>query len=105
MASWVIREGSVGIERSAYLENQDGDPLDLTGLTATLKVWTDDPDNPILTTLMTVIEPLLGFVKWTISVSDSAKLPAGTYLAEIELTSPGYIDSTDSFIISVKPSP
>jgi hypothetical protein len=96
--------GDVGVTKTLNVINYDGSVKDLTGLSATLKVWDGDPAQPLLTRAIFVLTPPnAGQAQWEVSSSDIAALPISyTGLkASIQFTATGYQDHTDPFTLVV----
>lgn len=104
-ALWTIYKGDIGIILQATINTVAGVVKDLTGLTATLKVWTgNNPATLIINEAITVAAPATnGIVQWTVSSADQTALDVNLagYNAQIVLTASGYQSHTNVFTIRV----
>ncbi len=85
----VLKVGDTGPSFRAMLLDEDGNPVNLTGFTADLRVRLPGADAPKVDTALTIFDAERGIVEydWTSSDTDEA----GLYKAEVEAT-----DGTDT---------
>jgi hypothetical protein len=105
MDTLVVKKGNKGDPLSFSITNDDGTVKDLTGLTATFKVWSPgDPETLIVTSACTTgANPALGICTYTPGATDFT-VNNIRYEAEIELTETGVIINTISYRIVVQES-
>jgi len=107
LPSWTVYSNDVGVLKQQTIVDSAGNMRDLTGLTATLKVYKpgfNDSSYQYLSVAITVNSPpSAGVVQWTVATADMNKLPVGRYMAQIALTSSGYEEHSKSFMFYVKP--
>ena len=112
MTQLAIPANDYGEDVPFVIQKPDGTAKDLTGLTATLKVWKNDPATVIFSKTLTITDAVNGKCKWPVVSADMATLvPSGltnveTYHAEVELTSGSVrLSTTTEFDLTIKASP
>ena len=105
MNTVIVKKGDKGYYLVYPVTDSSGVAKDLTGYTATLKVWKPgDPETLILSgTCSLSVTPTDGIVSYLITATDFTVGPV-RYQAEIELTIVGVIESTETFKIVIEES-
>lgn len=102
MADWTVKKGNFGFIQEFEIKQANGDPKDLTGLTVTLKVWSN-AGNISISGQCTITDAANGKCTYTPKKNDFST--AGDYTAELELTKGNtYVEDTDSFRLHIKTS-
>ncbi|GEM_PF-2396335 len=96
MASqWSINEGDFGDVKELDIQDENGNPKDLTGKSAVVLVWSESPDNVLFTATAVVATPETGGkVQWTTGANDAAKLETGSYVAGVRVYQAGVYQKT-----------
>jgi hypothetical protein len=93
---WTINQGDTEAVKQAVLENEDGTPADIAGLTTTLKVWRVTPFS-LYFSGVPLVQPnggADGLVSWSVGPLDGGALNPGSYTAEVQATDgSGYLAS------------
>ena len=98
-----IPKGDYGYDIAFTLYNGTGDVFNPTGYTVTLKVWTYDlPSSLLLTGVGGITDAPNGKVYYTIANHDFDT--EGVFLAEIELTKAGIVESFRTHVLHVTES-
>ena len=107
-AVWNLMKTSIGVVKQAtiYDSSNTNTVVNLTGKTVTLKVWANDPLNPILNEAISVTNAPGGVVQWTVSSGDIASLDVNLsgYKAELVASSSGYVSPSYPFSLIVRPA-
>ena len=82
----VIRQGDTTPPFIAVVTDQNGNPVNLTGATATLVIRQLASSTPLLNVAMTATNAPAGAVSYSWNASDTATAPIGLYMAEIHCT-------------------
>ena len=106
LPSWTVFTNDLGVIKQQTIVDSAGNARDLTGLSATLKVYKpgfNDASYQYLSVGISVNNPpSTGVVQWTVASADMAKLPVGDYMAQVVLTSAGYEEHSKSFMFYVR---
>lgn len=96
MASqWSINEGDFGDVKELDIQDENGNPKDLSGKSASVIVWSESPDNVLFTAAAVIATPETdGKVQWTTGSADAAKLEAGSYIAGVRIFQAGAYQKT-----------
>lgn len=96
MASqWSINEGDFGDVKELDIQDENGNPKDLSGKSAAVIVWSESPDNILFTATAVVVVPETGGkVQWTTGSADAATLDAGSYVAGVRVYQAGVYQKT-----------
>jgi hypothetical protein len=87
VADLTIRQGDTTPAFTAWVTDQNGNGLDLTGATCTFVMREMYSSAPVVNAAMTLKPPFLGLVTYNWASTDTAA--AGLYMAEIHVTLPG----------------
>lgn len=99
----VVSKGDYGKPINFTCKQSDGSIYDLTGYTVTLKVWAvGSSASPIVEAECTVDDADAGTCHYTVQDGDFDT--AGDYLAELELTATGVVDSLMPYSLRVEDS-
>lgn len=104
--NWFLYQGDTFAVKDAVLLNEDLTPVDLTGLTASLKVWKNTPFSVYFSGIGISVDypPTKGEVSWIVGSNDGALLNPGSYVAEVQLSDiTGYV-ATFQIPLVVAPS-
>ncbi len=103
MVNCKLAKGDKGYNLGFTITDSAGTAFNLTGYTITLKVWrTDRPGTLLVNGTCTPVSEPAGTCRYAIATSDF--LTTGKFMAELELTAAGVIESTENFIIEVRES-
>jgi len=98
-----IPQGDYGYNLAFTLYDGTGDVFDPTGYTVTLKVWTYDvPSTLLLTGVGGITDAANGKVYYTIANHDFDT--EGQFIAEIELTKAGAVESFRTHVLHITES-
>lgn len=89
LAGATLKAGNTEPNLRVQLLEEDGDPKNLTGFTASVVVVEPNGDTPVVDSSMTVVDEGLGIVEYDWQSSDTGT--AGFYDAEVTIT-----DGTDT---------
>jgi hypothetical protein len=95
-----IKLNNYGFPIDFYIQNADGTPKDLTGLSAALNVWANE-QTPVLifSHPCQILNATQGVVEYVVQQTDFTQI--GTFYGEIELTGTNYLEDTLTFTIEV----
>ena len=98
-----IPKGDYGYDIDFTLYDGTGDVFDPTGYTVTLKVWTYDvPSTLLLTGVGGITDAANGKVYYTVAIHDFDD--EGVFIAEIELTKVGAVESFRTHVLHITES-
>jgi hypothetical protein len=98
-----VKANDKGYRINFTVENADATPKDLTDYTIKFKVWSVGEPGALLTNGACVIDvALTGTCHYTILATDFTS--PGRYMAELEMTRTGQIESTEEFAVIVEES-
>jgi len=103
MQTLTVPCGDKGFDLAFVAQNADGTAKTLTGYTVTLKMWA--PGNPgtlLVSGALTIDSEALGTCHYTPTATNFVTI--GEYLAELEYTQSGVIESSETFKIKVDES-
>jgi hypothetical protein len=103
MSELTISKGDKGYNLAFTITDDLGVAKNLTGYTITLKMWRPGVPSPLLISGACVIDVAAsGTCYYVLAAADTAA--TGRYLAELELTAGGVIESTVAFSIIIEES-
>lgn len=105
MLSFNLHKGDYGMDKNGTINQSDNTAFNLTNYGVDLRIWKDDPDNPVLKVSQTIVSPTAGTVRWTVTQAQSTTLGVGIYTCEYEITGSSYRESTNPFRLTVIRSP
>ena len=108
LIDWTVYQNDVGVLKQQTIVDSTGNPRNLTGLTATLKIVKTGFESTgyvNATIPITVLTPAAGLVQWTVGPTDLVNCPPDNYIAFIVLTTTGYEEHTRSFTLFVIAAP
>ena len=98
-----VPKNDYGFYLNFTVQDSSGVAFILTGYTITLKVWVEGkPGTLILTGACEIVVAASGTCRYSVASGDFATV--GKYLAELELTSAGVVESTSTFTLEVMES-
>ena len=98
-----IPQNDYGFYLNFTITDSDGAAFNLTGYTASFKMWlANNPDDLIVDGACSIISAAAGTCRYLAVDGDFDTI--NNYRAEIELTQAGVVESTDYFTIAVKES-
>jgi hypothetical protein len=104
-AGLVVKVNNFGFLFTFTVQNADGSARDLTGLTVTLYVYTQDQTPTLLFSGVCAVQAPATAGICTYMVVSGNFPNIGTYNAELELTqSTSYLEDTETFTIDVIPN-
>lgn len=108
MEKITIPKGDEGFKLEFTVKDSDGDPVNLTGYTAVnIKMWAPGVPGTLLLDQACDNAAANGTCDYTVDEDDfpDGTYPAvGRYHAELELTSAGVVESTETFGITIMES-
>lgn len=103
MQTLSIKQSDYNWDANFTITDSTGTAYNLTGYTITFKMWREgDKGNLVVNGTGSIVVAASGTCKYTSVAADFAV--AGDYLAEIELTKSGTIESSETFMVSVEES-
>lgn len=103
MADLQIARADYGVYLSFTVQDSTGAAYDLTSKTVSLKAWRGGKDgSPLVNATCEVTNATGGLCRYSVGTADFPY--SGDYKLEIEMTSAGLRESTDTYTIEVKES-
>lgn len=103
MATIPIPKGDRGFDLPFIVQDSDGNAYNLTDYTIKLKVWVrGTPGTLKVNGSCSITDAATGKCKYAIQATDFTTVTK--YMAELELTKPGIVESTETFEILVTES-
>lgn len=102
MADLTIPQGDKGYYIQFTVQDSDGVAYNLTGYTITLKVWREGQPGLVMSGACSILVAGSGTCRYLVVAGDFRQV--GTYLAELELTKSGVVESTSNFELEVAKS-
>jgi len=100
MDNITIPQRDKGFNLAFTVNDSDGDAYTITGYTIKLKVWEEGiPGTLIVDGTCDIDDGSVGTCHYTVAEDDFNDIAA--YIAELELTQSGIIESTESFRITI----
>jgi len=103
MNDLIISKGDKGYNLAFTITDDLGVAKNITGYVITLKMWRPGvPGTPLISGACTIVSAAAGTCTYPLIAADTVTV--GRYLAELELTVGGVIESTEPFSIVIQES-